>query len=454
MYMFAALLIALFALTLYAITSPPTLVAPEKCGKESGLNTPHVVPSLGKPTVGTPLSSREYDVVVFGATGFTGKLVVEYLKGVRGAKVAMAGRNEAKLNDLKSALGLDFDVIVSSATDIDALSSLAEKTRVLLSLAGPYALYGARVVEACVRSGTNYVDLSGEFFFHRDMLDRYQETAQKTGAKIVVAGGYDSVPFDLGSQLVLRDLDVKPGPQGPELTTVVSLVESCHGWLSGGTLASMIEGIGATLSGVLEGGKSMKHGQDPYIDVPEANDCTRVDTEATGWGYFPRYDRIVEDWGIPHFMAYCNSRVVRRTVHLMRQGRVSYSEGMSFGAMFDATIWAAKEWWKGEIILMPKPGEGPGPGVMKSGGFSVKVVGTRGEEQAAYRITGAGDPGYEFTSKCVATVALCLSDTSCERRPGEGGIFAVGSAVKGKSIRERLGSVMVGDRKLMEFEKL
>ena len=169
--MMYVVLVALIALTLYAITSPPALHAPEACGNDKSLNTPHVVPSLGKPE-GAPLSEREYDVVVYGATGFTGKLVAEYLKGVPKVKVAVAGRNEAKLNDLKSSLGLDFDVIVSSATDIKSLSSLAERTRVVLSLAGPYALYGARVVEACVRSGTNYVDLSGEFFFHRDMLDR------------------------------------------------------------------------------------------------------------------------------------------------------------------------------------------------------------------------------------------------------------------------------------------
>ena len=147
----------------------------------------------------------------------------------------------------------------------------------------------------------------------------------------------------------------------------------------------MLGGIWDTVHGVTTGRMSLAKSQDPYIDVPFSNQCTRVDSEATGWGTFPRYDRVVEDWGIPHFMAYCNSRVIRRTVHLMRQGRVSYSEGMSLSAMLDAILWAAKEWWNGQVVLLPAPGQGPGKELMKSGGFVIKVVGKRGDETVSYR---------------------------------------------------------------------
>ena len=211
----AALLIALLGAALYAITAPAPLPCPDMCKTAPFYNTPFKVPELGS-APSSPPSEREFDVVIYGATGFTGKLVSAYLATLPYAEVAIAGRNREKLETLKSDLGLDFGIIVSTADDLESLSELAERTRVVMSLAGPYAKYGSRVVEACARTGTNYVDLSGEFFFHRDMMDKFQKTALATGAKIVIAGGYDSVPFDLGSQIVLRDLDVKPGNQVSE----------------------------------------------------------------------------------------------------------------------------------------------------------------------------------------------------------------------------------------------
>ncbi|GMH54498.1 hypothetical protein TrST_g2224 [Triparma strigata] len=451
MWKFLGLLTVLTSLIIYNISPPTPLPLPSQCVTSPSLYTPYAPP----PPVTSSHPSRDFDIIVYGATGFTGKLVMEYYAlNFPSLKIASAGRSLSKLSDLTSSSSLPFPYFACSSIDLPCLLELSSKTRVLISLAGPYTLYGSNVVRAAAESGTHYVDLSGEFFFHRKTVDELHGIAEGTGAKIIIAGGFDSVPFDLGSQLVLRDLGVKPGSPSSSLIRIVSLVTEVRGWLSGGTLASMIEGVTGMVKGVVSGSLKMDYANDPYITLPEVNDCLRVDTEATGWGSFLRYDGTVESVGMPHFMAYCNSRVIRRSFYYMRQGRVSYSEGMSVEAAVKATWWAFKQWLKGEVTLLPKPGEGPGEGMRRDGGFEVKVVGISEKETVTYKIIGRGDPGYEFTSKIVATVGLCLSNPECERDHGVGGVMTVGSGLKGKNLREMIEEVQGEGGALMEFKKL
>jgi len=236
----------------------------------------------------------------------------------------------------------------------------------IIALSGPYTKYGYLLASKCAEQGVNYVDLSGEFFYQRKLIDEIEETAAKTGAKIVVAGGYDSAPFDLSSTIAVSNLP--PAKSSSSLTTVVAITEMMHGYLSGGTLASMIVGVGDSIRESLYG-KGATYANDPYILTPNMEDCERIDTDPTGWGNIPRYDSTVSSWGVPHFMAYVNSRIVRRSMSMLGVARVSYSEGMGIWSILDAWAWCVPRWVGGEFKLAPNPGEGPSEKLMKEGGY-------------------------------------------------------------------------------------
>jgi len=354
----------------------------------------------------TPQTERKFDLVVMGATGFTGKLVVDYLaRTQKDLNWAIAGRNRAKLVALLSDVDVNDnkkpEIIVADSLDAEALTLLAQSTKVVVSTAGPYTSFGMPLVQACAEEGTHYADLSGEFFFQRDAMNKHAVTAQKTGSKIVVAAGYDSVPFDLGAALAVRELEKIAGPPPLSSTTSIrSMVTNGRGWLSGGTLAAMVIGVKEAVTGVKTGKMTFEESNDPYILIPEANGlehgCVRVDTEATGFGSLPRFDAVLGHFGVPHFMAYVNSRIVRRSMFLNDPARrISYSEGMSFGAAIDAFVWAVPHILRGEAKLLPAPGEGPSEVMRETGGYEMKVVATRDDSEDKVEIKGVGygDPG-------------------------------------------------------------
>jgi len=183
----------------------------------------------------------------------------------------------------------------------------------------------------------------------------------------------------------------------------------------------------------------------------------KVDTEATGWGSLPRIDSVLDVFAVPHFMAYCNSRIVRRTMYFNIKSKVSYMEGMSLASFWDAFWWSLPHWWRGEMPLAPKPGEGPGSTIRKEGGFRAKVVGSPDDatgSKVEYDIVGHGDPGYAFTSKTIAEVGICLGLESCHEHFGRGGVYTVGSALKLNEVRNRLEEAKHDGKPLLKFTKI
>jgi short subunit dehydrogenase-like uncharacterized protein len=398
---------------------PPSLLPPPAHGVSCNDITP---PSYNE--VNAPTGHRKYDVVIFGATGFTGKLVSEYLAEVstssegKNLKWAVAGRSQSKLDALVStfsdAAQKKVGVILADASDDESLKAMAQSTKVILTTTGPYALFGLPLLGHCASAGTHYADLSGEFFFQKSGIDKYQDVAIKSGAKIVVAAGYDSTPFDFGVEVLREELE-KTGSSNPSFadvtTHVTSIVTMMHGWASGGTIMSAFGGVKEAISGVMEGTLTMADVNDPYMLTPELKllsdekkKCVIADPEATGWGTLPRYDPDVSLVGIPHFMAYVNSRIVRRSQYLLRPGhRFSYKEGMSIYALMDAFMWCVPYVWRGDVKLNPAAGEGPNQRMRNEGGFELTMVGSERDSfnsknilkgPVELKVVGSGDPGY------------------------------------------------------------
>lgn len=382
-------------------------------------------------------------MVLFGATGFTGRLTAHYLaRRLAGAGVAwaVAGRTQSRLDELVAELadasGAGAQaaipgVVVADAGDLQALRALAARTRVVATAAGPYTKYGSLLVQAAAEAGTHYADLSGEFFWERRMMDQHEASAVRSGAKIVFSCGYDSVPFDLGALVALRSFQARH-PQG-QPARLVATVRKSRGWLSGGTLSAITE----MLRRVRAGDESMEAFRDPYLLVPNAT-C-RPDTEVSGWGYLPRWDRDTKALAVQHFMAGINARVVRRSLALL-PGRglaaCRYAEAMSVGSILDALWFLAGHW--ADLSLAPKPGQGPPPGVLEHGEGRVELLamGRDATQQARAAVWFRGDMGYNCTSKMLAEAALCLADPACHARPG-GGMLTPATAM-GHNLVQRL----------------
>jgi len=210
---------------------------------------------------------------------------------------------------------------------------------------------------------------------------------------------------------------------------------------------------------ILSGNVSLSDSQDAYLLVPGADKC-RVDTEASGWGVFPRYDYTLKTFGVPHFMAYVNARIVRRSMALLGHGAlVSYGEGMTFGAIFDAAVFATPFLWHGHVSVMPAPGEGPPETMQRDGGFTCRVMATSSNAKTGETvstqvdITGRGDVGYAHTSKLLAEVGLCLADVACHHASVGGGVLTTASATAVPELVRRLRAAMHEDgRPLLVFD--
>lgn len=389
----------------------------------------HVVPAT---SAASTLNERTYDVVVFGATGFTGRLVAEYLGRVGASETlawAIAGRSEKKLRALvassPSIMSNTPGLILADTTNPASLAALAAQAKVVLSTVGPYTLRGEPLVAACAQAGTHYVDLAGEFFWQRRMIDTYGPVAERTGAKLVFAGGYDSLPFDLGALRALMAYRERYGEDARPVE-ITSVVTQSRGLASGGTLDSM----GAILGQLRAGEETWEDFNDPYLLVPGAS-C-RPDAEVSGWGFHPHmYGGFV---GVQHFMAGINARVVRRSLALLGVHDATYAEAMSVGALVDALAYVGKAMWAGDVALgdlRPAAGSGPPAAVMRTGRGSVSVFATgstRGEAGQSVatavevRVELEGDVGYNATSRMISQAALCLADDTCHTWSGGGAL--------------------------------
>ncbi|WP_085999081.1 saccharopine dehydrogenase family protein [Nocardia higoensis] len=399
--------------------------------------------------------TREFDLTVFGATGYVGKLIAEYVLGAApaGARIALAGRSAAKLALVKEELGpraADWALVVADSTDQAALDGLAARTRAVITTVGPYLRYGMPMVEACAKAGTHYADLTGEPLFIRDAIDTWHDTAVSTGAKIVNSCGYDSVPSDLSVyQLYRRTVADNTG----ELTDV-TLVAALKGGVSGGTIDSgraMMEAVAADSS-------KLKVLGDPYaLTVDPAREPEVGGLSDQAFGRASRIDPSLDGWVGTFVMASHNTRIVRRSNGLLGwvYGKnFRYREVMSAGssplapvvaaAMTGGTVAGigalallsrAKVGRKLLDRVLPAPGTGPSEQSRRTGWFTMKTVAhtTSGAKYLA-TFAGTGDPGYQATAVMIGETGLALA---FDDLPEIAGVLTPAAAA-GDALTERL----------------
>ncbi|HLM04721.1 MAG TPA: saccharopine dehydrogenase NADP-binding domain-containing protein [Blastococcus sp.] len=396
-----------------------------------------------------PNTERAHDIVVYGASGFVGRLVAGYLAehAPAGARIALAGRSRARCEEVRAGLpaaARDWPVLEADASDPASLDVLAQRTAVLATTVGPYARYGMPVVEACARAGTSYADLTGEVLFVREAIDRCDALARETGARIVHACGYDSIPSDLATFLLAQ----RAAADGSGGLTDVRLVATVRGGFSGGTIDSQRAQNEALEQ---DPGKRRLLG-DPYALSPDRD--AEPDTRQPRDAGLPA--RTPDGrWTAPFVMAPFNTRIVRRSNALQdwAYGRsLSYGEVMSTGrgplgavmaAGFTAGLagaLAAMSFAPTRALVdrvLPAPGTGPDEETRAKGFF--RMVVTAGTESGRrYRATaaGPGDPGYAATSVMLGEAALALA-LDGERLPDRAGSLTPATAM-GDVLVERL----------------
>ena len=371
----------------------------------------------------------KYDLIVFGATGFTGKLVVEYLLknyGIRNSRFtwAIAGRNKIKLEKLIKSLihvnkvTIDIDTFVVDSFDSNSLDILTSSCKVILSTVGPYLKYGLPLIKSCVKNKTNYCDITGEVPFIRDSIDKFHEEAKRNKCRIVHSCGFDSIPSDLGVLLLqknsLKKYDI--------LCDEVNLyVQGINGGISGGTVASMVNIINyiklyPNKRDMLKSPLSLNPVWETnnYVDQPTLKSI--------------RWDKREKKWTCPFLMAGINTRIVRRTnaiadfpygENFKYNEMSSYNRGL-YGflkalmmlttlGLLQLTIKSKALFWILKNVVLPKPGEGPSKNKMKKGFFKMKLIGYCNKTiKISVTVEGDSDPGYSATAKMLSEAALSI----------------------------------------------
>ena len=349
-------------------------------------------------------TAKDFDVIVYGATGFTGRLVAEYLLKTYGAagtvRWAMAGRSAAKLAEVRDLIGApkDLPLIAADGTDALALAALASRTRAVITTAGPYQLYGGTLVAACAAAGCDYVDLAGESNWIAAMIAAHQATARATGARLVFSCGFDSIPFDLGVWCVQREAAARFGAPSKR---VRGRVRGMQGTLSGGTFASGV----ATMMAAQKDPSVGALLADPFALTPGFKGVAQPD------GDTPYEDPVAGSWVGSFMMAGINTKAVHRTNFLMGNpwgADFQYDEmmmlpgppkpGRGGGVGFDLGGAAP-----------PQPGEGPSREEREAGSYDLLFI-AEGPDGATARLAVKGDmdPGYGSTSKMLSEAALAL----------------------------------------------
>lgn len=396
------------------------------------------------------MSTREFGVVIFGASGFTGRLVAEHVSraaGNAGLKWAIAGRNREKLE----ALGFAVPVIVADAHDRSALDALARRTKVVCTTAGPYAKYGSELVAACADAGTHYCDLTGEVQWMRRMIDLHHDRAKQTGARIVHTCGFDSIPSDLGTWATQQEFHARHGVYA---SSVLAAFGETSGGFSGGTVASAAQtATEATEDRTVRKVIGHPYGLDPDPDSPQK---PRVPDETSiGW------EARLGMFTIPFVMAQVNTRVVRRAHALAGfpygedfvYREVMSTPGSARGAAMAVGItgalgaiqFALKRPKLRELLVSkaPKPGEGPSREAREKGHWKVRFIaegkpaGASKPERLIYIASDRADPGYGSTAKMLGESALCLALDALD---SPGGV-STPSVAMGGALLERLRKV-------------
>jgi short subunit dehydrogenase-like uncharacterized protein len=396
---------------------------------------------------------RELDVVVFGATGFVGRLVADYLAThvPPGVRIGLAGRSEQRLADIRARLGTaasSWPLLVADSVDAASMAALARAARVVATTVGPYRRQGLALVEACASAGTSYADLTGEVLFIRESIDRYHGVAVGTGARIVHCCGFDSIPSDLGVLLLHQAARADDAGDLEDTTLVVTAL---RGGVSGGTLAS---GMGQW-DEMRASSQARRLVEDPYALSPDrgAEPILGGQNELE-WA---RHDADLGIWVGPFIMAGLNTRVVRRSNALQGWAygrRFRYREVTGFGSGPAAPAQAAalaagvKAVTAGLAfpasrallgMVLPSPGQGPSDKTRRTGYFRIQIH-TRTSAGACYlgKIEARGDPGYAATSVMLGESALCLA-LDGDRLPDRAGVLTPATAM-GTALAERLQS--------------
>ncbi|WP_439568119.1 saccharopine dehydrogenase family protein [Sphingopyxis sp.] len=377
------------------------------------------------------MASREFDIIVYGATGFTGRLVAEYLAAHYASrkdapKWAMAGRSAAKLAEVRDLIGapVDTPLVVADASDPATLDAMAARTHVILTTVGPYQLYGSELVAACVQAGTAYADLCGEPGWMREMIDAHQDAAKASGARITFSCGFDSIPFDLGVHFLQAEAVKRHGKPAPR---VKGRVRKMAGGASGGTIASLTETLKAiakkpSLALLLKSSFALT----PGFEGP---------SQPTG--LIPEYDSATGTWTAPFVMAPINTKNVHRTNFLLGHtwGADLVYDEMVMTTIGDAGKAMAEAMAKanpfGESKL--KPGEGPSQEERENGFYDILFIGEYPDGTTVRAsVQGDRDPGYGSTSKMLAETGIALLANK-----GDGGVWTPG-ALLGDALIARL----------------
>ena len=406
-----------------------------------------------------PKMAHEFDIILWGATGYTGEVVAEYLAkrpGGEQLRWAIGGRDRGKLEQVRGRLASiaphlkDLSILVGDSQDPAWLDELASKARVVCTTVGPYAKYGSELVAACARRGTDYCDLAGETYWIRQMIDAHHDEARASGARIVVCCGYDSIPSDLGCLMLQEHMRDQHGGRCEEIRLYAG---EAKGGPSGGTIASVL--------GMVE---QMKRSADvrriladPYALNPEGQRQGPDGPDDMG----VRFDAVIDTWTGAFLMAGINTRVVRRTNALLDypygsdfryQERSSFPKGprglaMALGGLAGFGLFAVGLSLPPtrkllQRFVLPKPGQGPTREQREQGYFRVRLIG-KGRDRDGVEHTlrglveGTNDPGYGETAKMLGESAVWLAAN--RTADSTGGILTPASAM-GMDLVERLRS--------------
>ena len=374
------------------------------------------------------MSDKNFDVVVYGATGFTGKLVVEYMLNQYGSDQsiswAMAGRSHEKLIAVRDALGVspDIPLLTVDSDDEESIKQMVQQAQCVLTTVGPYQLYGPNIVKHCVANGTDYVDLCGEPGWMHEMINEYAEEAKDSGARIVFSCGFDSIPFDLGVYFLQKEVIAQ---HGIPASNIRGRVRAMNGEFSGGTAASLSATMASLkqkpeLFAVLANPFALSNG---FTGPEQAPDSNAV------------FDEKLETWVAPFFMAPINTKNVHRSNALMNH---MYGEDFCYNEMWiqgPGEEGKAAAEYVGSINPLadaPAPGEGPSKESRENGNYDVLFCADLADGSSIHAaVSGDMDPGYGSTSKMIAESAICLVK-ECPELPG--GIYTPAPAMGEKLI--------------------
>jgi short subunit dehydrogenase-like uncharacterized protein len=376
----------------------------------------------------------EFDIIVYGASGYTGRLVAEYLAqryGVGGeVRWAMAGRSAEKLAQVRDEIGAPSDtpLVVADAADPASLDAMVGRAAAILTTVGPYQLYGNELVAACARSGTDYLDLCGEPAWMRRMIDAHDAAAKASGARILFSCGFDSIPFEAGVRFLQEAAVERLGAPVPR---VKGRVRKMQGKFSGGTAAS----LKATMAAVAQDPATLELLRSPFALTPG------FEGPSQPHGMKPELDADLNLWVAPFIMAPINTKNVHRSNALQGHayGRDFVYDEMVVAGPGEGGEQVAKMIAAGNAVFggddAPKPGEGPTREERETGFYDVLLLGLAADgRRIRVGVTGDRDPGYGSTSKMIAETSICLVKDAPE---APGGVWTPAAAL-GPKLVERL----------------